>query len=200
MVGHTDRMPRILASTVAENREQRRAALLNAAATLILRDGTFTVAEVASEVGLSRSAVYEYYSSAADLIADVLLDELGDWRADLDSALAEIADPHEQIRAWVHSVLAYVGDGRHALVKAAGAIDLPAERRSAVQAQHRALMDPLASAVAALGFTDPGAVSMLVWGAVDASITRVESGLAAPGDEAVRVLAFIEGGLTALHG
>ena len=72
-------MPKIAAATVAENRELRRDALLAAAATLMQRGGSFTVAEVAKEVGLSRSAVYEYYRSAAELIADVLVDEMSAW-------------------------------------------------------------------------------------------------------------------------
>ena len=46
-------MPKIAAATVAENRELRRDALLSAAATLMQRGGSFTVAEVAKEVGLS---------------------------------------------------------------------------------------------------------------------------------------------------
>lgn len=192
-------MPRIHASTVAENREQRQAALLEAAAALILREGTFTVAEVAAEVGLSRSAVYEYYGSAADLIADVLLDELTTWRASLEEALEGVDDPVEQIRCWVRSVLAYVGEGRHALVRSAGTIDLPEMRRAEVKAQHRALIEPLTAAIAAQGVPDPAAISMLTWGAVDASITRVEAGLASAEDESARSLAFIEGALSALR-
>ena len=77
--GHNRAVPKIAAATVAENRELRRDALLSAAATLMQRGGSFTVAEVAKEVGLSRSAVYEYYRSAAELIADVLVDEMSAW-------------------------------------------------------------------------------------------------------------------------
>ncbi len=91
-------MPRITAATVVEHRELRRAALLDAAATLMTRGKTFTVAEIATEVGLSRSAVYEYYSSAADLIADVLVDELADWAEVLRAATAEASDPSSRSR------------------------------------------------------------------------------------------------------
>lgn len=191
-------MPKISAPTVALNREQRRAALLEAAATLILREGTFTVAEVASEVGLSRSAVYEYYSSAADLIADVLVDELADWSADLQAAVDAQADPASRIRAWVTAVLEYVRDGRHALVRAAGTVDLPPTRRAQVQAQHRDLITPLSVAVADLGIEDPAAVSMFIWGAVDAAITRMEAGMTTAERETALVLDFIHGGVVSL--
>jgi AcrR family transcriptional regulator len=99
-------MPRISAPTVAENRELRRADLLTAATGLILRGRSFTVAEVAAEVGLSRSAVYEYYSGAGDLVADVLVDELTDWADHLRSATADKAEPATVVDAWVEAVLA----------------------------------------------------------------------------------------------
>lgn len=191
-------MPKISAPTVALNREQRRAALLEAAATLILREGTFTVAEVASEVGLSRSAVYEYYSSAADLIADVMVDELADWSADLQAAVDAQDDPASRIRAWVTAVLEYVRDGRHALVRAAGTVELPPTRRAQVQAQHRDLITPLSDAVTDLGLEDPSGVSMLIWGAVDAAITRIESGMTTAERETDLVLDFIHGGVERL--
>lgn len=183
---------------MALNREQRRAALLEAAASLILREGTFTVAEVASEVGLSRSAVYEYYSSAADLIADVLVDELAEWSADLQAAVEAEDDAASRIRAWVTAVLAYVRDGRHALVRAAGTVDLPPTRRAQVQAQHRDLITPLTVAVGDLGIPDPSAVSMFIWGAVDAAITRIEAGTTTAERETELVLDFIHGGVVRL--
>jgi AcrR family transcriptional regulator len=191
-------VPRISAPTVALNREQRRSALLEAAAALILREGTFTVAEVATEVGLSRSAVYEYYSSAADLIADVLVDELADWSLHLQEACEQVTSPGGRIDAWVTAVLEYVEDGRHALVRAAGQVDLPPTRRAQVQAQHRDLITPLSSAVADFGVEDPTAVSMLVWGVVDAAITRIESGQTTAEREAILVLDFVRGGLVRL--
>ena len=191
-------MPKISAPTVAEHREQRRAALLDAAAALMLRAGTFTVAEVATEVGLSRSAVYEYYSSAADLIADVLVDELADWSDALDAATADVVDPSRRIDAWVCAVLAYVSGGRHALVRAAGSVELPPTRRAEVQAQHRDLIRPLHAAVVELGVEDAVVVSGLIWGAVDASITRIESGTTTAEEQTPILLEFIQGGLDRL--
>ena len=191
-------MPKISAPTVAEHREQRRAALLEAAAALILREGAFTVAEVATEVGLSRSAVYEYYNSAADLIADVLVDELAEWSAPLVAATESVSEPHARIRAWVQAVLEYVRDGRHALVRAAGSVDLPPTRRAQVQAQHRDLIQPLSAAVTELGVDDPAAVAGLVWGVADAAITRIEAGMTTAEREMSVVLDFIQGGLDAL--
>ena len=188
-------MPKISAATVVEHREQRRTQLLDAAAMLIVRDDTFTMAQVAAEVGLSRSAVYEYYSSAADLIADVLVDELAEWASSLERVTSTVNDPVEQVRAWTTAVLNYAAAGRHALVRAAGAVDLPTSRRVEVQTMHRSLIAPLFAAVAAMGDVDPGQLARYVWGVVDVSIARIEAGECDTDDEIATVLEFVEGGL-----
>lgn len=186
-------MPKIAAATVAENREQRRDALLLAAASLMQRSGGFTVAEVAREVGLSRSAVYEYYSSAAELIADVLIDELAAWSDAL--ATTTSGTPRERVHAWIQGVLDYVIDGRHALLRSAGSVELPASRRAEVQKLHQSLIAPLVDALAAAGCRDAVRQARFVWGVVDVSIGRIESGEARADDETVAVIAFIDGAL-----
>lgn len=188
-------MPRISAPTVAEHREQRRGDLLAAATTLILRGHAFTVAEVASEVGLSRSAVYEYYSGAGDLVADVLVDELTDWADHLHAATSGHVEPADVVDAWVKAVLGYVADGRHALVRAAASIELPLTRRAEVGALHRELIAPLQEALTVTGVADPGQLSTYVWGVVESAITRIEAGACDPDAESAAVLSFVRGGL-----
>lgn len=187
-------MPRIAAATVVENREFRRDALLRAAATLIQRRGGFTVAEVAREVGLSRSAVYEYYDSAADLIADVLVDELAEWSDTLERSTPAEAEPRERIHAWIHGILTYVVDGRHALLRGAAKVDLPPARRAEVQDLHQALIAPLVIALRDLGTDDPVRLARFVWGVVDVAITRIESG-ADGNEDIVAVTDFVDGAL-----
>ena len=98
-------MPKISAPSIAEHREARRDALLAAAAQLMLSGTPFTVAQVASEVGLSRSAVYEYYASAADLIADVLVDEMALWVDEMSPMVEAETDPLARIETWVRGEL-----------------------------------------------------------------------------------------------
>lgn len=196
-------MPKINAPTVAEHRELRRQALHQAATDLILTEGTFTVAEVAAHVGLSRSAVYEYYGCAADLIADVLVDELADWADLLAAATAGITEPAARVEAWVRAVLQYVIDGRHALVRAAGAIELPPTRRAEVQARHRDLIEPLHAALSNVPRLDADQAARLVWGSVDAAISRLEATATPPDADVARretdtTVMFVLGGLSRL--
>ena len=71
-------MPKIQAPTLALHRELRRQQLMSAALELALSNGadSITVAAVAAKAGLARSSIYEYFASSADLVADLVIEEL----------------------------------------------------------------------------------------------------------------------------
>ena len=187
-------MPRIDAPTLADHREQRRDALLEAATTVMRESGTVTMSAVAERTGLSRTAVYEYYRSSADLIADVLVDELAAWIDHLAEAIDGIADPRERLVTWIRAALAYVEDGRHALVRAAGDATLPPVRRAQVQTLHRDLAAPVYVALREIGVTDAQRLASYVWGVVEAATRHIESGRAAD-DEVDAAIAFALAGV-----
>lgn len=187
-------MPRIDAPTLAEHREQRRDALLDAATSVMRESGTVTMSAVAERTGLSRTAVYEYYRSSADLIADVLVDELAAWIDHLAEAIDGIEDPRERLVTWIRAALAYVEDGRHALVRAAGDATLPPVRRAQVQTLHRDLAAPVYVALREIGVTDAERLASYVWGVVEAATRHIESGRAAD-DEVDAAIAFALAGV-----
>jgi AcrR family transcriptional regulator len=193
-------MPKIAAATIAENREQRRAALLQAAAILIQRGGSFTMAQVAGEVGLSRTAVYEYYSSAPELVADVLVEEMTAWSEALAQHAIRGTRPDQQVRGWITGVLEYVIAGRHALLRSAGDIELPEGRRNELHAMHQAVIAPLVDALTEAGAPDPLREARFVWGVVEAAITRIEARECDPAIEAGALIAFVDGALDATVG
>jgi AcrR family transcriptional regulator len=190
-------MPKIAARTIAENREQRHQALLDAAATLIQRSGSFTMAEVAHEVGLSRTAVYEYYASVPELVADVLVAEMTAWSDSLAAHGLAGANPAQRVHAWVTGVLDYVIAGRHALLRSAGDIELPENRRDELQALHQAVIAPLIDALTDLGAADAGQLARFVWGVVEGGINRIEAGNCDGAAETQAVISFVDGGVSA---
>lgn len=182
-------MPKIAAPTVAEHRERRRDALIEAATSVLRESGTVTMSSVAERTGLSRSAVYEYYTSAADLIADVVVDELTAWIDHLADAVAGIDEPGARLEAWIREALAYVADGRHALVRAAGDASLPPVRRAQVQSLHRELAAPVHGALRELGVVDADRIASYIWGVVESATRHIEAGRPA-NDEVDAAIAF----------
>jgi AcrR family transcriptional regulator len=187
-------MPKIQAPTLAQHREQRRDALVEAATTVMRESGTVTMAAVAERTGLSRSAVYEYYRSAADLIADVVVDELAAWIDHLAIAVEHIDDPRQRLETWIRAALAYVADGRHALVRAAGDASLPPVRRAQVQALHRELAAPVLTSLRDLGVSDADRIAPYVWGVVETATRHIESGRSAD-DEVDAAITFALAGV-----
>lgn len=150
---------------------------MNVAADLMREDGAsaVTMGAIAERAGLSRTAVYEYYRSAGDLIADVIVDELSAWADHLDDCCAGIDDPRLRLETWIRSALAYVADGRHALARAAGDATLSPVRRAQVASMHRDLARPIVEAVADLGVPSADRYAGYVWGIVDSATRRIDA-------------------------
>lgn len=174
----------------------RRDTLVSVAADLMREHGGsgVTMASIAERAGLSRSAVYEYYRSAADLIADVVVDELAAWADHLGECCADIEDPRTRLETWIRSALSYVADGRHALVRAASDASLPPVRRAQVAAMHRDLARPVMESLIAIGVPAPDRYTGYVWSVVESATRRIEAGMPAR-DEVDAAVAFALAGI-----
>ena len=192
-------MPKIETQTLSQHRDWRRSQLIDAAAAIALESGgeAVTVAAVAARAGLSRTSVYEYFASSADLAADLIIDELNSFAQELKN-ISEAGDtPVKAIDLWIEGSLQYIADGRHLLAKALNAIDLPRNRSAAIGAAHGALHAPLRSKLEELGISDINFALTLIQSTTDGASRRIESG-----DDAELVISstreFCIAGLTAL--
>ena len=171
-------MPRIDAPTIAEHRDQRRAALLAAGNDLVLTGGprAVTMTAVAARAGLSRTAVYEYFASTEDLLAAVLGERMTAWTVDVESALANAHTPQEKIATYVRVSLELIKDGSHGLLVLLSAETLPTHVRRQLSDLHATLAAPLSSAVHELGAPDVDLATRYVQGVVEAAARRVQPG------------------------
>lgn len=171
-------MPRIKTPTLADHRDWRRSQLIDAAAAIALESGgqSITVASVAARAGLSRTSVYEYFASSADLAADLVIDELESFAEALAEATSGEEDPLDSIEKWIQASLQYIADGRHLLAKALNSVDLPRDRSAAIGTAHRALLAPLQSKLIAIGITDTGFALSMIQSITDSASRRIESG------------------------
>ena len=156
----------------------RRQQLISAAMELALDQGAqaVSVAAVAAKAGLARSSIYEYFASSADLIADLVIEELDYYCTRLGEAIKDATDPFEKLELWIAEGLRYVQDGRHMLVKSLNTVATPDFRNEEIALGHRKLIAPLREALAATGIKDLASASAFISSVTDAASVRIEAG------------------------
>lgn len=163
---------------MVDQREWRRSQLISAAAAIALESGSeaITVSAVAQRAGLARTSVYEYFGSSAELVADLIVEELSAFTNILVTAVEPAKVPEEAIANWIDSALQYIADGRHLLAKALSATSLPINRSAQIGAAHRALLAPLNTALAEIGVRDLNYALSMIQSLTDAATKRIENG------------------------
>lgn len=96
-------MPKIIGATLADHREQVRIRLFTALATLMEREGfdAITLASIATEAGVGRTAVYNHFTDKEALLLGFIEAETSSYLAELEASLEGIDDPVEQLRTYV---------------------------------------------------------------------------------------------------
>jgi AcrR family transcriptional regulator len=170
--------PKIQAATVVEQRQMRQRQLIDAALSIALESGAanITVAAVAKRAGLARSSMYEYFSSSADLIADLVIEELALYQKRLAQAVNGTQDPYQHIELWIAAALQYVVDGRHMLIKSLNAAAIPELRRDEISQGHRNLMTTISAPLQEIGLTDIRGAMSYLQNTIEAASVRIESG------------------------
>ena len=174
-------MPRITAPTVAEHRDQRRADLVAAGGELLATEGpdAVTMTAVAARTGLSRTAVYEYFTSADELVAVVLGDQMVLWqealRQRLHAASSETGDL-DTVRIYVEVAMGLVADGHHSLVVLLTMQTLAEDVRHRLSAAHTSVAAPVGEALAQIGIRDVDQATNYVHAAIEAAARRLTPG------------------------
>ena len=171
-------MPRIQTQTLAQHRDWRRNQLIEAAASIALESGgeAVTVAAVAARAGLSRTSVYEYFGSGAELAADLVIEELKSFADVLKNAVNNCEKTLNCTECWIEAALTYIADGRHLLAKALNATTLPQSRTHEISLAHRALMAPLMQGFEQMGVKDLPRAMAFVQAITDVATKRIEAG------------------------
>ncbi|MFI1166679.1 TetR/AcrR family transcriptional regulator [Streptomyces sp. NPDC020801] len=165
---------------MAEHRSMQRAALLDAARTLLSEGGTeaLTFPALAERTGLARSSVYEYFRSRAAVVEELCAVDFPVWAAEVSAAMAAAGGPQTKVEAYVRKQLELVGDRRHRAVVAISVSELDAGARERIRAAHGGLVAMIVEALGELGHGNPRLAAMLLQGVVDAAVRRIELGAA----------------------
>ncbi|MCX4883862.1 MULTISPECIES: TetR/AcrR family transcriptional regulator [unclassified Streptomyces] len=165
---------------MAEHRSMQRAALLDAARSLLSEGGTeaLTFPALAERTGLARSSVYEYFRSRAAVVEELCAVDFPLWAAEVAAAMEREESAEATVEAYVRQQLALVGDRRHRAVVAISASELDAGARERIRAAHGGLVAMIGEALGELGHAEPRLAAMLLQGIVDAAVRRIELGAA----------------------
>lgn len=193
-------MPKISTQDLASHRDWRRNQLISAATQIALEESSasITIAAVAARAGLSRTSVYEYFSSSQDLVADLLIEELNNFGDLLRKSVEKENDPITALTIWIETSLNYVGDGRHLLAKSLHATTLPRERSAEIATAHRQMLAPLSKTFVALGISDTSRALAQLQALTDVATRRIESGAATAQEEIAVTTDFYIAGIKGL--
>lgn len=171
-------MPKISAPTVAEHRTAQRAAMLEAAESILLSEGVTAVspASVSGRAGLARSTFYEYFPSRDDLLVALARAAFETWGKEVHAAVSMEAPGIDQFRAYIAITLRLTADGRHAMATALRGVALAPKDRDAIAAMHTGLDDPLQRVLIDLGVSQPRLTAPLVHGALGSAMSMITAG------------------------
>ncbi|MEU4115843.1 helix-turn-helix domain-containing protein [Kitasatospora sp. NPDC028055] len=161
---------------MAEHRQLQRAALLDAARTLLTEGGmeALTFPSLAARTGLARSSVYEYFRSRAAVVEALCEVDFPLWAAEIEAGMASCETAAERIEAYVRGQLALAGDPRHRAVTAISALELDEAARERIRAAHGGLVGLVVRALEELGHDQPRLAAALLQGIVEAAVRRTE--------------------------
>ena len=131
---------------------------------------------LARRTGLSRAAIYQYFSSVSDVFAELVINDMADLVNTIEERVAGIQEPHRQVRCWVESSLGHLASGDHAVVRRLSELGLPAEKRGIIQALHGQFMMALLAPIGTMGVQDVEATASFVASTVNAAANRVDRG------------------------
>ncbi|MDX3382975.1 helix-turn-helix domain containing protein [Streptomyces niveiscabiei] len=183
---------------MAEHRSMQRAALLDAARSLLSEGGTeaLTFPALAERTGLARSSVYEYFRSRAAVVEELCEVDFPVWAAEVEVAMGAARGGAGKVEAYVRKQLELVGDRRHRAVVAISASELDAGAREKIRAAHGGLVAMIVEALAELGHAEPRLAAMLVQGVVDSAVRRIELGVEDPGAVAEAAVGMVLRGVS----
>lgn len=100
-------MPKITAGTLAEHRTRTRERVFAAFADLMGERGyaTISLADIASRAGIGRTALYNHFPDKEAVVLAFAMDETSRYVAELEAALADVAEPTAALRTYIRTQL-----------------------------------------------------------------------------------------------
>jgi AcrR family transcriptional regulator len=176
--------------------ENKVGSILLATQSIIASEGVeaATLPRIASACNLSRPAIYQYFASREHVLAELVINEIADLSNDLDAHLAQIEEPLEQARVWIHYSLAYLASAEHRVVSQISINILPDDSRGMLNAMHGHFMTSLITPLTKIGVSDPVRTARLIYASIAEAAKRIDGGSAFENEAAI-LEQFVIGGV-----
>lgn len=141
-------MPKVIGGSLKSHREHVTAQIYEAVGKLLYERGydALSLADVAEECGMARTAMYNYFPDKAALIVGYATHETEQYLERLDAALGPIDNPVDQLRTYIRFQLEYFS-GNHLPPGPALRLLLPEGAADGVMAHVHTLEDRLRNIV-----------------------------------------------------
>ncbi|RWZ85370.1 TetR/AcrR family transcriptional regulator [Glutamicibacter sp. HZAU] len=170
-------MPRINAPTVAEHRRQQMQSIMDATFDLLHETAQApTLAQVARQAGMSRTAIYQYFKSPQELLQAAAREVYPRWIARVREAVDSASSPREAVLAYAIACIDQVAEGGHAVGTALASLAPEEPLDEQAEQMHASARLPLTESLEKLGVDDPEAIAELVTSVIHAAGQMVDNG------------------------
>jgi AcrR family transcriptional regulator len=158
--------------------DKRREAILLTSLRLLDAGGieAISMARIAQETGLSRPAIYQYFSSREKILGELLINDMADLSNEVDRIVAGVENSMEQVRLWIHYSLAHLASKEHRVVREISIKNLRDDQRGELMAMHGMFLTSLISPLKNLGLEDPSALVGMIYASLSSAAERIASG------------------------
>lgn len=174
------------------NKDLQREQILKSAREVVLADPSSKVKahDVARRANIARTSLYEHFGSMNELLGELLLSELSNFRSEVRNHLADTTELSELIMRWTNLNLDYFCDGRHALVRALIPNALNSALKDEIRLQHIRLYEELKNPLERVGYQLSPLRFELITAVLEAAAKRIE-GSSAPEQVRLEAISFI---------
>lgn len=158
--------------------DTRREAILAASLGIIDAEGVeaLSMAKIATRAGLSRPAIYQYFSSRENILGELLMNDMADLSNEVDRIVGSVNDPMEQVRLWIHYSLAHMASKEHRVVREISFKNLHEDQRGELRAMHGLFLTSLMSPLRLLGIQDPSSIVSMTYASLSTAAERIDAG------------------------
>lgn len=158
------------------SKEIQREQILKSAREVVMADPHAKVKaqEVAQRANIARTSLYEHFRSMNELLGELLLSELSNFRSEVRNHLADTTELSDLIERWTNLNLSYFADGRHALVRALIPNALNSALKDEIRLQHIKLYEELKNPLERVGYQLSPFRFELITAVLEAAAKRIE--------------------------